>query len=141
MKKRPYVMVVDDEQSILRLLKRTLEPEGYGVIVADNGRSALDLLEKHGADLVILDIIMPGLDGFQVLDFIRQRSSVPVIMLTAKREVNTVRDALDLGADDYIRKPFHSGELLSRIRAKLRRAEPELTMPNIQDKRGNRGNG
>ncbi len=141
MKKRQYIMVVDDEQSILRLLKRKLEPEGYGVIVADNGRSALDLLEKHGANLVILDIMMPGLDGFQVLDLIRQRSNVPVIMLTAKREVNTVRDALALGADDYVRKPFHTRELLSRIRAKLRRAESELTMPNIQDKRGNGSNG
>jgi len=115
-------MVVDDEQAILRLLKRTLEPEGYGVIVADNGESALALLDEHKPDLVILDVMMPGLNGFQVLDMIRQRSNIPVIMLTAKREVNTVRDTLFLGADDYVKKPFHSGELLARIRAKLRRA-------------------
>ena len=122
MKKYPHIMVVDDEQAILRLLNRTLEPEGYGVIAADNGITALDLLEEHRPDLVILDIMMPGLDGFQVLDLIRQRSSVPVIMLTAKREVSTARDALGLGADDYVRKPFHTQELLARIRAKLRRA-------------------
>ncbi len=129
MKKRPYIMVVDDEQAILRLLNRTLEPEGYGVILADNGRSALELLEEHEPDLIILDIMMPGLDGFQVLGLIRQRFSVPVIMLTAKREVNNARDALNLGADDYVRKPFYIGELLARIRAKLRHAGPEITMP------------
>ncbi len=129
MKKHPCIMVVDDEQAILRLLSRALEPEGYGVIVADNGRSSLDLLEEHTPDLVILDIMMPGLDGFQVLDMIRQRSNIPVIMLTGKPEVNTARDALLLGADDYVRKPFHTGELLARIRGKLRRAGLEVTMP------------
>ncbi len=124
MKKYPCIMVVDDEQTVLRLLCRTLEPEGYGVIAADNGESALALLDEHKPDLVILDVMMPGLDGLQVLDMIRQRSSVPVIMLTANREVNTVRDTLTLGADDYVSKPFHKGELLARIRAKLRRAGP-----------------
>jgi len=129
MKKHPCIMVVDDEQAILRLLKRTLEPEGYSVIVADNGGAALCLLEKHGPDLVILDIMMPGLNGFQVLDLIRKRSSIPIIMLTARGEVTTLCDALGLGADDYVRKPFHRLELLARIRAKLRRAGPEATMP------------
>ena len=129
MKKRPYIMVVDDEQAILRMLSRTLEPEGYGVILADNGRSALNLLEEHRPDLVILDIMMPGFDGFQVLGLIRQRFSVPVIMLTAECEVNTARDALSLGADDYVRKSCGKGELLARIRAKLRRARAEVTTP------------
>ena len=129
MKKHTYIMVVDDEQAILSLLSRTLEPEGYGVILADNGSSALALLEEHTPDLVILDIMMPGLNGFQVLDLIRQRSNVPIIMLTARREVTTLRDALSLGADDYVRKPFGRGELLARIRAKLRRAGAEVTMP------------
>jgi len=128
MKKYPYIMVVDDEQAILRMLSRTLEPEGYGVILADNGSSALALLEECRPDLVILDIMMPGLDGFQVLDLIRQRSNVPVIMLTARGEVTTLRDALALGADDYVKKPFGRGELLARIRAKLRRAGVEVTM-------------
>ncbi len=129
MKKHKYIMVVDDEQAVLRLLNRTLEPEGYGVILADNGSSALELLEECRPDLVILDIMMPGLDGFQVLDLIRQRSNIPVIMLTARGEVTTLRDALSLGADDYVKKPFGTRELLARIRAKLRRAGPEVTIP------------
>jgi len=128
MKKHPCIMVIDDEQEILRLLKRTLEPEGYDVVTANGGVSALLLMEEHTPDLVILDIKMPGLDGFQVLDLIRQRSSIPIIMLTARGEVTTVRDALVLGADDYVRKPFHTQELLARIRAKLRRVGPEVTM-------------
>jgi len=121
MQKHPQIMVVDDEQSVVKLLSRTLTSEGYGVIAADNGISALELFEKHIPDLVILDISMPGLDGFGVLKLIRQRSSVPVIMLTARLEVNTVHDALALGADDYIRKPFSTQELLARVRTKLRR--------------------
>ena len=121
MKKHPRIMTVDDDQGVLKLLKRVLEPEGYDVIVADNGTVALELFEEYMPDLVILDIMMPGLDGFQVLGLIRQRINVPVIMLSAKREVNTVRDALDLGADDYVRKPFHTQELLARVKAKLRR--------------------
>ena len=129
MKKYPYIMVVDDEQAVLRLLSRTLEPEGYGVILADNGSAALALLEDCRPDLVILDIMMPGLDGFQVLNLIRQSSNVPIIMLSARREVTTLRYALALGADDYVGKPFHTGEVVARIRAKLRRAGAEVTMP------------
>jgi len=129
MKKQSSIMVVDDEQEILKLLKRTLEPEGYDVVTANGGVSALLLMEERRPDLVILDIMMPGLDGFQGLDLIRERSNIPVIMLTARGEVTTVRDALVLGADDYVRKPFHTQELLARIRAKLRRAGPEVTMP------------
>ena len=121
MKKHPCIMTVDDDQGVLKLLKRVLEPEGYDVIVADNGTVALELFEEYMPDLVILDIMMPGLDGFQILGLIRQRISVPIIMLSAKREVTTVRDALDLGADDYVRKPFHTQELLARVKAKLRR--------------------
>jgi DNA-binding response OmpR family regulator len=115
-------MVVDDDQAILRLLKHTLEPEGFGVVTAADSRSTMALLEEHKPDLVILDIMMPGLNGFQVLDLIRQRSNIPVIMLTARCEVTSLNEALGLGADDYVRKPFGTGELLARIRAKLRRA-------------------
>ena len=129
MEKHPRIMVVDDEQTILSLLKQTLEPEGYEVVVAADGRSALALLEERKPDLVLLDIMMPGLDGFQTLERIRQRSNIPVIMLTAKCEVTTVRDTLGLGADDYVRKPFHTRELLARIRAKLRRAGLGIPTP------------
>ena len=128
MKKRLDIMVVDDDQEILRMLGRTLELEGYDVTTAADGRSALTLLEKHEPDLVILDIIMPELDGFQVLNLIRQHSDVPVIMLTARCEVTSLQEALALGADDYVRKPFRTRELLARIRAKLRRTRPVVTL-------------
>ena len=121
------VLVVDDDREMLSMVSYILELEGYGVAVAANGRAALALLEECGPDLVILDIVMPELDGFQVLDLIRQRSNVPVIMLTARNEVTTLRDALALGADDYVRKPFRTRELLARIQAKLRRAGAEIS--------------
>jgi len=129
MKKHTCIMVVDDEPGVRKLLKRCLEPEGYDVITALDGNAALALMGKCQPDLVILDIMMPGLDGFQVLRLIRQRSNIPVLMLTARREAETVRDALNLGADDYVRKPFHTRELVARIRAKLRRVGTEITMP------------
>ena len=120
MKSHPYIMVVDDDHEMLRMLNRILKMEGYDVAVADNGRLALALLEKHMPDLVLLDIMMPELNGFQVLDLIRQRCNIPVIMLTGRCEVTTLQKSLDLGADDYVKKPFSTRELLARIRAKLR---------------------
>ena len=122
MEKRPIILAVDDEETMLKLLRINLPVDGYRVITASNGTSALELLEEYEPDLVLLDIMMPGLDGFRVLDLIRQRSGIPVIMLTARADVTTVRDTLALGADDYVRKPFSILELTARIRAKLRRA-------------------
>jgi len=123
MGERPYIIVVDDDQDMLRILGRTLELEGFAVDVAHNGQSALAIMEERRPDLVVLDIMMPELDGFQVLDLIRQRYSIPVIMLTARREVTSMQKALGLGADDYVTKPFNIRILLARVRAKLRRAE------------------
>lgn len=123
MKKRPNIMVVDDDQEMLRMLERILELEGYSVTKAADGDSALALIEDCKPELVILDIMMPGLDGYQVLDSIRQRSDVPVVMLTAKCEVNSLMRALVLGADDYVKKPFRPPELVARIHAKIRRAK------------------
>jgi len=120
MKKPQNILVIDDDQAILKLLKRILELEGYSVILVDNGKLALDLWEENTPNLVILDIKMPDLDGFQVLKLIRQRSNVPVIMLSGNRELATKVDTLILGADDYVAKPFHKEELMARIRAKLR---------------------
>ena len=117
-------MVVDDDQEMLKMLNLTLELEGYDAIIVADGSSALALLEDCKPDLIILDIMMPEPNGFQVLELIRQRSNVPVIMLTAKDEVTSLRKALVMGADDYVRKPFHTRELLARIKAKLRRAGP-----------------
>ena len=128
MKKRRHIMIVDDEPEIRRLLKRTLELEGYGVTSAEDGSSALAAMKECQPDLVMLDIVMPGLNGFQVLNLIREHSDVPIIMLTGRCEVTSLRDALVLGADDFVRKPFHTKELLARIQAKLRRAAPEALM-------------
>ena len=126
--KRLCIMVVDDEPAIRILLKRCLEPEDYDVITASDGDSALAAMRKCQPDLVVLDILMPGLDGFDVLEFIRQRFDIPIIMLSGKQEVTTVRDALISGADDYLRKPFHTRELVARIRAKLRRSTPAMSV-------------
>ncbi len=128
MKKYPCIMAVDDEQAIRTLLERTLESEGYEVISAADGISALAMMEKREPDLVILDINMPGLDGFQVLERIRQHSNVPVITLTGIGEVTALGSALSLGADDYVRKPFNIRELLARIGAKLRRSQAEQSI-------------
>ena len=125
MKKCPYIMVVDDNKEMLRLLEYALELEGYGVITTADGISALALLDECKPDLVILDIVMPEPDGYQVLQSIRQRSNVPVVMLTAKHEASSLHKALALGADDYVTKPFRPLELMTRIKAKLRR--PEMT--------------
>lgn len=123
------IMVVDDDQEMLKLLNRILELEGFNTIVVDDGDSALTLLDKIDPDLVILDIAMPGLDGLQTLDLIREHSNVPVIMLSAMSEVTTLQRALALGADDYIRKPFSTRSLIARIRAKLRRVRQEVPQP------------
>ncbi len=127
MGKRPLILAVDDEETILKLLRVNLSVDGYHVITASNGISALELLEEYKPELVILDIIMPGLDGFQVLDLIRQRSGVPVIMLTAKDDVTCLQRTLTAGADDYVTKPFSIFELSARVRTKLRRADTAVT--------------
>jgi len=121
--KQKKILIVDGEETVRDLLQRTLQEVGYDVITAANGQEALGKVSQFNVSLVLLDIKMPGLDGFQVLDRIRQRSNMPVIMLTAKREVTTLCDTLALGADDYVVKPFNTRELLARIQAKLRRIE------------------
>lgn len=121
--KQGVMLVVDDEEMVRNLLQRTLQEADYDVITAANGQEALDKVSQFNISLVLLDIKMPGLDGFQVLDRIRQRSDIPVIMLTAVKGVTTVRDSFNLGADDYVTKPFSKRELLLRIQTKLRRAQ------------------
>ena len=117
--KQPVLLVVDDEESLLKLLRVNLSLEGYNVITAADGMTALDMFRKHQPDLCILDIMMPGLDGFGVLKAIRKQSSVPVIMLTASGEVEHLRETLLCGADDYVMKPFSMEVLSERIKAKL----------------------
>ena len=128
------VLVVEDEESFSDALSYMLRKEGYEVTVATNGPDALEAFDRHGADLVLLDLMLPGIPGTEVCRTIRQRSSVPVIMLTAKdSEIDKVV-GLELGADDYVTKPFSSRELVARIRAVLRRGgEPEdLVPPTLQ---------
>ena len=126
MESRPSILIVDDDQDLVNLLERILEEEGYQVAKAYDGNSAIALLEReYRPDLIVLDIIMPGVDGFEVLDFVRRRYDIPVIMLTAKRDVTTLIEALNAGADEYIRKPFSRLELLARIKAKLRRVQTD----------------
>jgi DNA-binding response OmpR family regulator len=123
------ILVVDDEQHMVDLIRMNLELEGFQVLEASNGIDALDQVRKHIPDLIILDIMMPQLDGFEVLKMLREFSSVPVIMLTAKGEEEDKVRGLELGADDYVTKPFGARELVSRVKAVLRRTE-SLTEPS-----------
>ena len=129
---KTHILVVDDAQYITKFIERTLEDAGFVVTVANDGNSALAMLAEKEPDLVLLDIRMPGLDGFQVLERIRESSDVPVLMLTAVREKTALAHSLDIGADDYIEKPFLPRVLIARIQAKLRRARGELRHTNGQ---------
>ncbi len=130
--KDKLVLVVDDEQRIVNFMRMNLELEGCRVITASNGRAALERVREDLPDIVLLDIMMPGMDGFEVLRRLRQFSSVPVIVLTAKDEEDDRIKGLELGADDYIGKPFSHRELVSRIRAVLRRHATLPPMPQTQ---------
>lgn len=122
MKRR--ILVVDDEPRMRRFVRMNLELEGYEVLEAENGLVALQKVRDDIPDLVLLDVAMPEMDGFETLEHIREVSAVPVIMLTVKSDEDDRIHGLDLGADDYVTKPFSPRELLSRIRAVLRRVEP-----------------
>lgn len=115
------ILVVEDEIDIRNLIKINLEDEGYSVITAANGIEALNLLKETSADLAILDIMMPRLDGFNLLRKIRETSTMPIIFLTARTDDMDKVLGLELGADDYIAKPFSMSELIARVRAQLRR--------------------
>ena len=117
------VLIVDDEPRYLRLLEANLRTEGYEVVTAQDGQQAVDVFSGQPIDLVLLDIMMPRLDGFGATQRIREFSSVPIIILTAKGEEQDRVRGLDLGADDYLVKPFSATELLARVRAVLPRAQ------------------
>ena len=127
--KDKLVLVVDDEPRIVSFMRMNLELEGCRVISASNGREALERARDDMPDIVLLDIMMPGMDGFEVLRRLREWSTVPVIVLTAKDDEEDRIRGLELGADDYIGKPFSHRELVSRIRAVLRR---HLIQPPLQ---------
>ncbi len=122
MNSKPLVLVADDEPSITKLVSITLGDEGFRVVTADCGEDALRKAEEIRPDIVLLDIVMPDLDGIEVMRRLREFRSVPVILLTAKGSTADKAKGLDLGADDYVAKPFHPDELAARTRAVLRRA-------------------
>ena len=116
------IMVVDDDSNICELLRLYLEKEGFEAIIAPNGAKALEMFDTEKPDLMLLDVMMPQLDGWQVCREIRKKSACPIIMLTAKGEVFDKVLGLELGADDYVVKPFETKEVIARIKAVLRRS-------------------
>ncbi len=116
------ILVVDDERAIVELLRLYLEKEGFAVIAAHDGETALDLQRRHDPDLVVLDLMLPLLDGFEVCREIRRRGDTPVVILTARDDDVDAIVGLELGADDYVTKPFNPRTLVARVKAVLRRA-------------------
>ena len=121
--KNRRILVVDDEERMVRFIRLNLEHDGFQVLEAFNGVQSINKVRTNMPDLVLLDVMMPDIDGFEVLRTIREASTVPVIMLTAKGEEEDRVRGLEMGADDYITKPFSPRELVSRVRAVLRRTE------------------
>jgi DNA-binding response OmpR family regulator len=126
------ILVVDDEPDLLNAVRLYLEDEGYQVLTATNGEEALAKVRTRLPDLIVLDVMMPQMNGFEALGEIRHISNVPVIMLTVKGEESDKVRGLGLGADDYVTKPFSQRELLSRIQAVLRRAETPAFVPRTK---------
>jgi DNA-binding response OmpR family regulator len=126
------IMVVDDTRNVQILLSDFFTSQDFEVITASDGREALDLVHASSPDLILLDIMMPNMDGYQLISALRRESNLPVIMITAKQQEADIIRGFDLGADDYITKPFRLRELLVRVRAVLRRAAPcENAAPSL----------
>ena len=132
------IMIVDDDKNIAQLIRLLLEKQGYAVTTCENGSEALRLFESTKPDLLILDIMLPGMDGWEVCRSVRQQSATPIIMLSAKDETFDKVLGLELGADDYITKPFDNKELVARVKAVLRRtatkendAQETITFPGL----------
>ena len=121
--KKTTIVAADDDPQLLRLMTRNLQLEGYDVLGASDGELALQLIESNPPDLVLLDVMMPKMDGFTVCYRVREFSSVPIIIVTARGQDQDKVRGLDLGADDYLTKPFSVDELLARVRAVLRRSQ------------------
>jgi DNA-binding response OmpR family regulator len=142
----PTVLVVDDEPTVTEVVSIYLKRAGYGVVEASDGREALEILENQSPDLVVLDLTLPEVDGLEITRWLRARGEMPIIMLTARREEVDRILGLELGADDYVVKPFSPQELVSRVKAVLRRAygstatkaEPPLEVANLRIDPGTR---
>jgi DNA-binding response OmpR family regulator len=124
------VMVVEDDHSVRALVRLLLEDEGLVVVEAATGQQAVDRFDAESVDLVLLDIRLPGLNGFDVCRQLRRMSDVPIIMVTAQNDSHDVVAGLEVGADDYVTKPFNDRELLARVRAQLRRRHGDLGTPS-----------
>jgi two-component system, OmpR family, KDP operon response regulator KdpE len=127
--RKTTIVIADDDPELLHLIARNLQLEGYDVIAASDGQQALEYVEQRPPDLVLLDVMMPKMDGFTVCHRVRQFSSVPIIMVTARGQDQDKVRGLDLGADDYLAKPFTVEELLARVRAVLRRSQFAASQP------------
>ncbi|HUF06021.1 MAG TPA: response regulator transcription factor [Candidatus Binatia bacterium] len=132
---QPLVLVIDDEPGIVDFVELGLRGEGYRVVSAATAAAGLDALRRDSPDAVILDVGLPDADGFELIESIRAESDVPIVMLTARGEVEDRVRGLNLGADDYVAKPFHFAELLARIRAHLRRRAPRHEPLQLADVR------
>ena len=121
--KKTTILAADDDPQLLRLITRNLQLEGYDVLAASDGQQALELIENNAPDLVLLDVMMPRMDGFTVCYRVREFSAVPIIIITARGQDQDKVRGLDLGADDYLTKPFSVDELLARVRAVIRRSQ------------------
>jgi two-component system, OmpR family, KDP operon response regulator KdpE len=138
-KRKARVLVVDDEIEIVRALQRSLTGHGYEVLVAGKGEQALEIIEQSSPDLMLLDLALPGMSGLEVCQRVREQSDVPIIVISVKNKERDKVVALDLGADDYISKPFGINEVLARIRVALRhaarmmpRTEPTMAIGPLQ---------
>ena len=125
------ILVIDDDLILLKLIRRTLEPQGFSIYTAESGEEGLALFPQIAPDLVILDIMMPGMDGWEVCRRLRKTSAVPIIFLTALDSVNDIVQGLIGGADDYLAKPFKIDELSARVTAQLRRARMSHEQPDV----------
>jgi len=117
------ILIVDDDKNLLEVIKYNLANDGYSIVLAENGTQAVEIARQEKPDLIILDVMLPGIDGFEVCRILRKEMSVPILMLSAKTDEIDKVVGLELGADDYITKPFSVRELMARVRATLRRRE------------------
>ena len=127
------VLIVEDERRIARFLQMELEHEGMSTAIEDNGRRAYERIMQENYDLILLDVMLPDMDGFTICRKVRELSQVPIIMLTAKDDIDDKVQGLDIGADDYITKPFATPELLARMRVVLRRQESQREAREAQE--------
>ena len=127
------VLIVEDERRIARFLQMELEHEGMSTAIEDNGRRAYERIMQENYDLILLDVMLPDMDGFTICCKVRELSQVPIIMLTAKDDIDDKVQGLDIGADDYITKPFATPELLARMRVVLRRQESQREAREAQE--------